>query len=194
MADDLLAGFRVEEAEHGFFDLIDEFVDDGVELDLDAFRFGGFDGFALEFDAEADDDGVCGGGEEDIVFGDRADACEDEVEADLIGFDIAQLGDEGFEGALDVGFEDEFEDLALTVFCGGEEGFEGGASWAAEFFETSGFGAFFAEAFGAAFVFHFDEFLADAGEASEADDLDWGGGAGFLDGLAAVIEHAFDLA
>ena len=68
------------------------------------------------------------------------------------------------------------------------------AARAAEFFEASGFGAFFAEAFGAAFVFHLDEFLADAREASEADDFDWGGGAGFLDGLAAVIEHAFDLA
>jgi hypothetical protein len=45
----------LEQALHGFANLIDEFVNHGVKFDLHVFGFDGFDGLAFDFDIEADD-------------------------------------------------------------------------------------------------------------------------------------------
>lgn len=56
------AEFRIEETDEGFFHLIDEFVDDAIEFDLDIFPFRGHGSVIFHFDTESDDDGIRGTG------------------------------------------------------------------------------------------------------------------------------------
>ena len=88
MADDALARLRIEQAGHRFLHLVDQFVDDRVELDLHAFALGGVGGAGFDLDVEADDDRIRGGGEQDVVLGDRPDGGVDDVEIDLLALDL----------------------------------------------------------------------------------------------------------
>ena len=74
VTDDGLAMFRIEHAGHRFFDLVDQFVNDAVKFDLDAFAFRGAHGVAFDFDVEADDDRVRSARQQHVGLGDRTDA------------------------------------------------------------------------------------------------------------------------
>ena len=63
----------LEETVHGLGHLVLQLVDDGVEADLDLLLIGELLGLALGPHVEADDDGVGGGGEQDVGLGDGAD-------------------------------------------------------------------------------------------------------------------------
>ena len=89
VADDGLAMFRIEQAGHRFFDLIDQLVNDAVEFDLDAFAFGRADGVAFDLDVEADDDRVRSAGEQNVGLGDRSDAGMNDLEIDFLALDLA---------------------------------------------------------------------------------------------------------
>src|SRR5581483_2808884 len=58
---------RLEQAAHGAFDLVLQFVDDRVQTDIDFFLLGEFLGFAFRADIETDDDGVGRGGEQNVA-------------------------------------------------------------------------------------------------------------------------------
>ena len=75
----------LEEAVHRLGDLVLQLVDDGVQTDLDVFALGDLGGLAIGPDVEADDDGVRGGGEQDVGLGDGADAGVQDADANLLG-------------------------------------------------------------------------------------------------------------
>jgi len=81
VADDLLAGDRVEQPEHGLADLVDEFVDDREELDLDILALRDLRGGAFHLHVEADDDRIRRRGEEDVRLADRADRAVHDLHA-----------------------------------------------------------------------------------------------------------------
>ena len=64
----------IEQSHHGEVHFVLQLVNDGVEADLDVFLLRQFGGLALGAHVEADDDGVGGGGQKDVAFGDGADA------------------------------------------------------------------------------------------------------------------------
>ena len=80
----------LEEAGHGALHLVLQFVNDGVETDVDFFLVGEFLRFALGANVEADDDGVGRGGEEHVGFGDGADAGAEELEANFVVGEAAE--------------------------------------------------------------------------------------------------------
>src|SRR5207302_888550 len=57
---------RIEHSGHRFFYLIQQFINDAVELDLNAFPFRCRHRHALDFDIEADHDRVRSAGEKDV--------------------------------------------------------------------------------------------------------------------------------
>src|ERR1039458_10152448 len=93
----------VEEARHGFLDLVRERVDDGVETDVDAFVVGELLGLLLGLHVEPADDGVRRRGEEDVVHRDRADSGVQDADLHLLGGELAERLDENLLGAVHVG-------------------------------------------------------------------------------------------
>src|SRR5207245_1020750 len=56
--DDALSNLRIKQSDHSLFHLIDQFVDDAVELDLNSFALCGRCGLVLHLDVETNDHGV----------------------------------------------------------------------------------------------------------------------------------------
>ena len=73
IAEGAFAELGIEESRHGFLHLVDEFVNDTEELDLDALALGGVGGRVVRLGVETDDHGSRGLGEEDVGLGDRSD-------------------------------------------------------------------------------------------------------------------------
>ena len=83
-----------EHADHGLLDVLEQLVDDLVGADLDVLGVGQLAGLAVGADVEADDRGVGGGGQLDVVLGDAADGPVDEGQLHLVALELAQaLGD-----------------------------------------------------------------------------------------------------
>ena len=192
-ADDGFLGFGFEKAFHGFFNLVEEFIDDGVEFDLDVFAFGGVGDAGFGFDAKADDNGVGGAGKENIVFGDGADSGVDDFEFNLVVFEFAEGVVYGFEGTLDVGFEDDAKFFLFAFLYLREEVFELRSTACTGPFNGGGgaIGLLALLAEFAGFFFGLDDFKFFAGfwHAGKANDFDGNGGAGFFDAFAFVIDE-----
>ena len=116
LADGEVAEEGFEQAGHGLFDLVDKFVDNGVKLDLDAFVLGFVGDAAVDAGMEAKDDGVGSGGEGDIGLGDGSDSAVDDLEGDLLGIDLLEGFDDGFDRTLRIGLDDDLEGLGTARF------------------------------------------------------------------------------
>src|SRR6478736_2001131 len=111
---DLLV-LRLEHALEGLLDLVDRLVDDRVVADLDTLALGDLGVLALGPDVEADDDGVGGHREVDVVERDRADAAVDDAQVDLVAHvDLEQGVLERLDRTRHVTLEDEVEGLDLA--------------------------------------------------------------------------------
>ena len=102
-----LAMFRIEQAGHRFFHLIDQFVNDAVEFYLDAFAFRRGHRHAFDFDVEADDDRVRCARQQNVGFGNRTDAGMNDLEIDLLALDLIERADQRFERTLRVAFQND---------------------------------------------------------------------------------------
>ena len=109
--DDNVLDDRLEQAGHGFFHLVDQFVNDRVKFDLHAFVLGLVGHAAVDARVETENDRVGRGGERNVRFGDRADGAVDDFERNFVGFDFLERFDNGFDRALRVGFDDDLERL-----------------------------------------------------------------------------------
>ena len=194
MTEHLLASERVEQTLHGFFDLINEFVDDGVELHLHAFTFRGGERLVLHFDIEADDDGVGGTGKQHVGLINGADLLMQDVEVALVGLDVGETFGNGFNGTLHIAFQDELECLLVAFLDAGKEMLKRGTTRHIELLLAQFFNALFAKPFDIAFAAHDDDFIADVRHVAEADDLARHAGKDFLDGFATIVDQRFDLA
>ena len=194
VAEHLLAGERIQQALHGFFDLVDEFVDDGVELHLHAFAFRGDERLVLYLDVEADDDGVGSAGEQHVGFVDGADFLVQEVEVALVGLDVGETFGDSFDGALHVALEDDLEGFLVAVFDAGKKMLQRGTTRHIELLLAQFFEALLAESFDIAFAAHDDDFIANVRHVAEADDFTRHAGQDFLDGFTTVVDQRFDLA
>ena len=101
---------------------------------------------------------------------------------------------EDFDRALHVALEDEVEVLHAGLLDLFGEAFERDAGALGELGFALLHLAVLGDALGLVAVGHDEEGVACVGHAFEAEDLDRGGGAGFGDGAAAVVEHGADLA
>ena len=97
MSDDGFPMFGIEQAGHRFFDLIEQFVNDAVKFDLDAFAFRGRDSHTLDFDVEADHDGVRRAREQNVRLRNWSDCGVDDLEIDFFAFDLLQRTHQCFE-------------------------------------------------------------------------------------------------
>ena len=186
VTDEFFACERIEQAEHRVPHLVDQLVDDRVEFDLNIFALGGDHGLALDLGIEADDDGIRGTCEEDIIVGNRARGGMKDFECDLLRFDLPQGPDNGLDRPGDVSLEQN-----AKVFCpllhAGEKVFHPAAARRREFLEAFRFEALFGEPLGVALGFHFEHFIADVWRAGEADDFARDGRCGFSDRVAAIV-------
>ena len=98
-----------EEADHGLLDVLEDLVDDLVGPDLHVLEIGQLPGLAVRTDVEADDRGVGGGGQRDVVLGDAADGAVDEGELHLVALELAEALGERLERALHVGLQHQVE-------------------------------------------------------------------------------------
>ena len=85
---------------HRFLDLIDQFVNDAVEFDLNAFAFRRVHGHALDFDVEADDDRVRRARQQDVGFGNRSDAGMNNFEIDFLALDLTERAGRALRASL----------------------------------------------------------------------------------------------
>ena len=151
-------------------------------------------GLAVGPHVEADDDGVRGGGEQNVGLGDGADAGVEDADANLLGGHALERVGEDFDRALHVALEDEVEVLHAGLLDLLGEAFERDAGALGELGLALLHLAVLGDALGLVAVGHDEEGVARIGHAFEAEDFDRGRGAGFGDGAAAVVEHGADLA
>ena len=124
VADDGLAGEGLKKAEHGLANLVDEFVNDGVKLDLDPGGLGRFHRLGLHLDVEAHDDRFRGVGVGDVGFGYRARRGGDELAIHLRGLDGEDRFLDRLDRTLHIALEDDLElVLAAAVVHHGEQVF-----------------------------------------------------------------------
>ena len=116
MTEDRFAEFGVEQSGHRVFDLVEQFINDAVELDLNAFAFRSGDRHVLHLCVEADDDGVRCACEQNVRFRDRADSCVNNVELDLLALDLLERGANRFDRSLGVAFQNQPQSF-LAVGC-----------------------------------------------------------------------------
>ena len=111
-----LLELRLEHALERRLDLLDRLVDDRVVADLDALAVGDLGVLALGPDVEADDDGVGGHREVDVVLRDRTDTAVDDPQVDLVAHvDLEQRVLERLDRTGHVALEDEVEGLDLAL-------------------------------------------------------------------------------
>ena len=84
-------------------------VDDLVRANLDLLSIGEIAGLAVGPHAVADDRGVGGRRQLDVVLGDPADTSMHEADLDLVTLQLAERLGEGFERTVDVGLDDQVE-------------------------------------------------------------------------------------
>src|ERR1039457_3708706 len=179
----------VEEARHGFLDLVRERVDDGVETDVDAFMVGELLGLLLGLHVEPDDDGVGRRREEDVVHRDRADSGVQDADLHLLGGELAERLDENLLGAVHVGFHDEGEILHLAFLHPVEERVERHARGLRERFLALLERAELRDLARLAFVLDDLERIARVRDVLEAHDLDRRCRRRLGDARGVVVEH-----
>ena len=127
MTDDRFAKLRIKKTGHGLLHLIHKFVDDAVELDLNALLAGGGDRAVLYLDTKTDDDGIGSAGKQHITLGDRTDGGVNDLEIDLRLGNVGEGSDDRFKGALHVGLENDLKGLLLICFKVGKKILQGSA-------------------------------------------------------------------
>ena len=79
-----------EHADHGPLDVLEQLVDDLVGTDLDVLGLGHLAGLAIGTHVEADERGVGGRRQADVVLGDAADGAVHERQLHLVALEAAQ--------------------------------------------------------------------------------------------------------
>src|ERR1043166_3055499 len=110
-ADDHLLDHRIEQTGHRFLHLVDQFVDDGIKLDLHRFALGDFRHAIVDASVEAENNTLRGRGQEDVGLRDRAHRAVDDFQRDFFRVDLLEGLDDGFDGTLRVRLDDQPEDL-----------------------------------------------------------------------------------
>jgi hypothetical protein len=177
-------------------DVLDRGVDDRVVPDVDVLAVGQVAGVALGPDVEAEDDGVGGRGQRDVVLGDRADAAVDDPQRDLgVDLDLEQGVLDRLDGTADVALEDEVELGVLTLLEAVEQRLEGRPATALRQRGVALPGrAALGDLAGDAVLVDDEEVVAGAGDPGEAEDLHGLARARLGDVLAALVEHGADAA
>ena len=106
--DDFLEN-RLKQASHRRFHLVDQFVNDRVKLDLDAFALGDVGHAIIDARVEPKDDCLGGGRQQHIGFSDGADGAVNDFQRNFVGFDLLQSFDDGFDRTLRIGFDDDLK-------------------------------------------------------------------------------------
>ena len=109
VADDGFARFRFQKAQHGIPHLVNEFVNDGIQFYLHAFPLEQFDGVGFHLDVEAQDDGVRGGGQQNVRFRDGAGGGVQEDAFHFVRLDVQNSFPDGFHGTLHIPLQEYFE-------------------------------------------------------------------------------------
>src|SRR3984893_866250 len=105
----------LEQAGHGLFDLVGDFVNDRVQADVDVFALSQIRSFAIGAHVEGENDGTRSGSEQDVGFGDGADAGVDDLQLHLIGGLLGKQLAENFDGALHIGLDDDGQFLGFAA-------------------------------------------------------------------------------
>src|SRR5258707_2420440 len=107
---------RLEQAFHGFFELVGNFINDVVHADVDFFLLRKFSRLALRPHAERDDDRAGGARKKNVIFADGSDAGADNFQLHLIGRKLWQHFAQHFDAALDVRLDDDRQFLDFAGF------------------------------------------------------------------------------
>ena len=112
---DLFLLLRREHPFERLVDVVDGVVDDVVRPDVDLFLLCQTARVQVRADTEADDDGIRRRGQDDIRFGDRADAAVDDVQLHFLVLDLHERIRECFHRTVHVALHDDTEFLDLAV-------------------------------------------------------------------------------
>ena len=142
---------------------------------------------------ETEDDALGSAGEVHVRLGDGADGVVDDIESDLVGLDLPERLDDGFDGTLCVRLDDDLEGELLVLRNLGEEVFQRDARTA-----VLGIGgllcqlALLRDVAGRAFVIDDNELDAGLGHAVEAEHAHGDGRGGDLEAFALFIDEGAD--
>src|SRR6516165_8886538 len=112
------------------------------------------------------------------------------LQIDLLAFDLAQGRTYRFCGALDIRLQNDLQ-LLPAIPDRVKQAFQGGPLRHGQFLTTELHQSLFAQGPGRPFRLHFQELITSVGEAGKSQNPDGGGGPGFLNILAGVGNQRF---
>jgi hypothetical protein len=157
-------------------------------------RSAGVRGLALRPDVEADDDGVGGGGQEDVALADRARAGADHAQLDLVLGQLEDLVRHRFHRALHVGLDHERQLLELAFRDRAAEVLEADLRRRGHRLLPQLELAELDDGLRLELVGDDHELVARLRQRLQAEDLDGRGRSRFLEPLAVVVVEGADLA
>src|SRR6266513_667599 len=110
--DDDFLDQRIQQARHRLLYFVDQFVNDGVEFQLDSLALGQVGHTVVNASVEAENYRFGGRSQEHVRLSDRAHGAVDDLERDLFRFEFLQRLNNRFDRALSVGRDDDFKDFA----------------------------------------------------------------------------------
>src|ERR1700722_13569005 len=121
IAQELLARFGRQQARQRRLHIIHHIVDDVVIANIDAVALGALARLIVGADIEADYRRARGMGEDDIAFGDAADARLQDLRPHFVGAQLGQSALDGFRRALHISLEHQRQQPLLSRFPGLEK-------------------------------------------------------------------------
>ena len=191
-ADDFFFVFLFQHPFDSRFDVVDGIVNDAVHTHVDFFMFCHLAGCRIGADVEADNQSVRCRSQHDIRFIDGANTGVDDGNTDFVALNAHEGLAQGFDGTLDVAFDDERQFLQFTLLDLVEQVIQGNFGIDVELGRTFLFQAFFGNRTSRLFVGDVED-VASFRHVIEAEDFDRNRRFGFLDAFAAFVVHGADL-
>src|ERR1019366_6944073 len=180
---------RREQTFHRLAHIVDRFVDDGVEANLDALFLREVRGLRFGTDVEADDDGFGSRRERNVGLRNRARRAVDYFELYFVGGKPRERVGERLVRALHVALENDFEFLDLARRQTLAQIFERDAAGLGEFAFALLGAAILGDLARLRFLDHRSEHSAGLGNAGETENLDRSGRTCLGKTLAEMILH-----
>ena len=191
VSNDGFAQFRIQQAGHGVFDLVEQFINNAVKLDLHAFAFCGRNRHGLDLHVEADDHCVGCTRQQNVRFRNRSDGRMNNFQIDFFALDLLQRVDDCFDGTLRVGFQNDPQPFFASG--GFKQGLESGALRHEKLVRALCLKSLVAQLLGGALRFHNEEFVARIRQSGKPENLHRCRRRDLLDGFTPVVEEGFYL-
>src|SRR5208337_1698686 len=191
-ADHVLFVYRLEHADYGAPDVIEELIDDIIVTNVHRFLLGQLLNLRIRSYIEADHDSIGGRSEHNVGFGDRTGTAVNDVDLDFGSRKLDQRINDCLQRTMDIGFDYKFKFLDLAFLNLIEQVFESNLARSGKLLFPELEKPVLGDCSGLLFIGQNDKIVTRVGHPGKTENLDRNGRLGRIYSLPASIEHIAD--